>query len=220
MEERATGIVVRVRPLTESSLIVHWLTEEAGRVATVAKGARRARSPYRGRLDLFHEAAFTFRRSRRSELHGLGEVTLRTVFPQLRTDWSRLAQAAYGVLLIEKTTETDTPLPGTWGLFRAYLVHLERAAVSPLAVWSLELRHLAESGLLPGWEGGGLPESSGQLAESLLEAEWGDWPEGMPEEGVWRPLDRWLRRVLGEGVGAVPKGRAEALGLSGAIRAS
>lgn len=214
MEERALGVVMRVRPLTESSLIVHWLTEQAGRVATVAKGARRAKSPHRGRLDLFHEAEFTFRRSRRSELHGLGEVTLRTVFPALRTDWRRLAQAAYGVLLIEKTTETDTPLPETWALFRGYLGHLDQAPVSPLSVWSLELRHLAASGILPGWQG--LPGPSGRLVEGLMQETWGGWAEGMPEEPVWRPVDRWLQRVLADGIGSVPRGRPEALGLIGA----
>jgi recombinational DNA repair protein (RecF pathway) len=41
MVESATGLVLRIRPLTETSLIVHWLTPDLGRLATVAKGARR-----------------------------------------------------------------------------------------------------------------------------------------------------------------------------------
>ena len=56
--EQATGWVLRKRLLTETSLIVHWLTAEQGRVATVAKGARRPKSPYRGKLDLFYLADF------------------------------------------------------------------------------------------------------------------------------------------------------------------
>ena len=40
MDERARGLVLRVYPLTETSLIVNWLTEEFGRLSTVAKGAR------------------------------------------------------------------------------------------------------------------------------------------------------------------------------------
>jgi len=42
MTESAIGLVLRVRPLTETSLIIHWLTPALGRIATVAKGARRA----------------------------------------------------------------------------------------------------------------------------------------------------------------------------------
>ena len=105
-EERATGLILRLRPLTETSLIVHWLTPELGRLATVAKGARRAKSPLRGKLDLFHLAEFTFMRSRRSELHTLREAVLHQTHPALRRDIARLEQAAYGVAFIEMATET------------------------------------------------------------------------------------------------------------------
>ena len=46
MIESATGMILRTRPLTETSLIVHWLTPDFGRIATVAKGARRPKSPF------------------------------------------------------------------------------------------------------------------------------------------------------------------------------
>lgn len=75
--ERAHGIILRTRPLTETSLIVNWLTPDLGRLSTVAKGARRTKSPFRGKLDLFYEADFSFQRSRRSELHALREIVLR-----------------------------------------------------------------------------------------------------------------------------------------------
>ncbi len=87
------GIILRVRPLTESSLIVCWLTAEHGRISTVAKGARRPKSPFRGKLDLFYAAVFTFRRSRRSELHYLAEVALQDTHPVLRRELGALAKA-------------------------------------------------------------------------------------------------------------------------------
>ena len=69
----ATGLILRTRPLTETSLIVHWLTPDFGRMATAAKGAHRANSPFAGKLDLFYAADFSFSRSRRSDLHTLRE---------------------------------------------------------------------------------------------------------------------------------------------------
>ena len=51
MDEIAQGIILRVRPLTETSLIVHWLTIEHGRISTVAKGAQRPKSGFRGKLE-------------------------------------------------------------------------------------------------------------------------------------------------------------------------
>ena len=57
-EGRTIGLVLRTRPLTESSLIVSWLTEHFGRLSTLAKGARRAKSPFSGKLDLLYLAEF------------------------------------------------------------------------------------------------------------------------------------------------------------------
>ena len=211
-EERTTGVILRTRLLTETSLIVHWLTADAGRVATVARGARRPKSPYRGKLDLFHEAEISFRRSARSDLHSLGEVQLRETFPALRADWHRLSQAAYGVGLVEQTTEADTPLPGTWILFRRFLGEITRGEWSPLPVLALELQQLADLGLLPELERESLPGPSRELALDLVAWE-GEEPlaAGGAGEAVWRPLERFLHGFLIYHLGRLPRGRAEAL---------
>jgi len=105
MDERAQGIVLRVYPLTETSLIVRWLTREIGRISTVAKGARRTKSPFRGKLDLFYRADLIFARSRRSELHALREVSLRETHPFLRKELGYLQQSSYCSALIEQVTK-------------------------------------------------------------------------------------------------------------------
>src|ERR1041385_3597810 len=102
MDERTQALVLRVHPLTETSLIVRWLTREMGRVATVAKGALRPKSPFRGKLDLFYFADITIRWSRHSELHALREVTLHDSHPFLRRELGYLQQASYCAALIEQ----------------------------------------------------------------------------------------------------------------------
>ena len=121
MIQSATGIILRTRPLTETSLIVHWLTPDFGRIATVAKGARRPKSPFLGKLDLFYLADFSFSRSRRSDLHALREVGLRETHGALRQDLAGLRQAAYAAAFIEQATETETPLPAVFELMRGFL---------------------------------------------------------------------------------------------------
>src|SRR6266478_8778899 len=116
MSENAIGLVLRTRPLTDTSLIVHWLTPQFGRLATVAKGACRPKSPFRGKLDLFYLADFSFSRSRRSELHALREVSLRETHPTLREELSYLQQASYCAALIEQATAIETPLPAIFDL--------------------------------------------------------------------------------------------------------
>lgn len=212
MEERTTGIVLRTRLLTETSLIVHWLTADAGRIATVARGARRPKSPFRGKLDLFHAAAISFRRSRRSELHTLCEVMLEETFPALRADWHRLSQAAYGAALVEQTTETETPLPETYAQFRGFLEVVARRATSPLPVLAFELKHLAELGLLPDLERESLPAESGRLAADLLRIEWERFEDVATSAAAVPPLVRFLHGFLIYHLDRLPRGRAEALG--------
>src|SRR5256714_9293595 len=124
MVERTQGLILRTRPLTETSLIIHWLTPDFGRIATVAKGARRAKSPFRGKLDLFYLADFSFSRSRRSDLHNLREVSLKETHSFLRKELGYLQQAAYCAALIEQATEAETPLNSIFELMRGFLAAL------------------------------------------------------------------------------------------------
>lgn len=149
MDERATGIIVRTRPLTETSLIVHWLTLEAGRISTVAKGARRPKSAFSGKLDLYYDADLSFVRSGRSTLHNLREVTLRSTRADLRNDIDRLTAAAKATRRLEKTTEEDTSIPELYELFRAFLDELAAGPHEPILLLAFEFKLLSALGLEP-----------------------------------------------------------------------
>src|SRR2546428_6220095 len=139
----------RTRPLTETSLIVHWLTPDFGRIATVAKGARRSTSLFRGKLDLFYLADFSFSRSRRSELHSLREVSLREPHSALRRELGYLQQASYGAALIGQATETETPMPAIFDLMYGFLNYLPAQPPAAQTLFAFELKLLRELGLQP-----------------------------------------------------------------------
>lgn len=167
------GVVLRVRPLTETSLIIHWLTNEFGRIAVVAKGARRDKSPFRGKLDLFYEGELGFRRSRTSELHALTEVTLHGTHPELRANYDLLQQACYAVELLELTTESETPLPEQYELLTGFLSYLSRSsAAESKNVLALELKLLSLSGLMPVVEEATLTPGARRIAKLFSEGEW------------------------------------------------
>ena len=146
MIESAHGIILRTRPLTETSLIVNWLTPDLGRIATVAKGARRPKSPFAGKLDLFYTADFSFTRSRSSELHNLREVKLHATRSRLREDMGKFQQAAYATACIEQATETETPLPEIFKLVEGFLNFLGANPATPQNIFALELKFLRELG--------------------------------------------------------------------------
>lgn len=211
--ERATGIVLRVRPLTESSLIVHWLTATQGRLATVARGARRPKSPLRGKLDLFFEAEFSFQRSRRSDLHTLREVVLGETHPALRTDLGRLRRAAYAALLVEQATEAETPVPAVYALLREFLNLDPLAGGQP--VLGFELKLLAESGLAPDLMASRLSAGARQAAQFLAGAPLAACGTVALTPGQRRELGRFLHDFLVHHFGSLPAGRPAALGLEG-----
>lgn len=205
--ERATGIVLRVRPLTETSLIVHWLTAEAGRIATVGKGARRPKSPFRGKLDLYFEAEFSFQRSRRSDLHTLREVVLLNPRPTLRTTLAGLRRAAYATFLVEKATETETPIPAIHTLLRDFLDH----ATGPAHVLAFELQLLAECGLAPDLAGDRPSEGTRALARSLAGTPLARSGEFPCDAARGRELRQFLHGFLIYHLGGLPRGRTAAL---------
>jgi DNA repair protein RecO (recombination protein O) len=149
MTESATGLILRTHPLTETSLIVHWITPAFGRISTVAKGARRAKSAFRGKLDLFYLADFSFQHSRRSDLHALREINLREPHAFLRRDLGLLRQAAYAAALVMQSTEKETPLPEIFRLVLEFLSGIAGAPALPQSTFAFEFRLLRELGLEP-----------------------------------------------------------------------
>ncbi len=136
--ENTRAIVIRRSRLTETSLIVSWLSPELGRFKTVAKGALRPRNPLGGLLDLFHQCEIQFQRSRSSELHALREAVLLQSFPGVRTAVTKVGFAAYAVDLIERTTEKETPIPEIYDLLERALRYLSAQAPTQKAVHHFE----------------------------------------------------------------------------------
>jgi len=210
-EERASGIIVRVRPYSDTSLIVHWLTAEQGRVVTLAKGARQPKSPFQGKLDLLFAGDLSYISGRRSLLHTLREFLPRIRYSGVRADYGKLVQAAYGVVLLERETETDTPVPELYNLFTAWVEYLEGHPPQPRTVYAFEARLLELLGLDPGAATEGLRPESKELLLQLLTVEWVKLPSLVASGATVRQVSEFLRRRLVEAFGSVPTSRTEAV---------
>ena len=123
--ETTAAILLRRRKFSDTTLIVSWCTELIGCVQTIAKGARRPKSPFAGKLDLFFEAEISIVRSRKSDLHTLAEVVLKNPFAGIRSNYLRTQTAAYFVELIEICTERDHREPELFGLMRRAFGYLD-----------------------------------------------------------------------------------------------
>ncbi len=211
MDDRSQGIILRIHPLTETSLIVRWLTPELGRLATVAKGARQPRSPFRGKLDLFYLVDFTFRRSRRSELHALREVSLCQTHSFLRTDLTYLQQVSYCTALIEQTTEIETPVPVVFQLLKELLAALPTRSPVPQTIVAFELQLLSELGLKPDLDRSRLTPQGKEMVHALYGPDWAEIVRLDLGRSQLTEVQQFLHGFLIYHLGKIPKGRAAAL---------
>ena len=196
MIESGPGIILRTRPLTETSLIVHWLGPNFGRIATAAKGARRAKSPFSGKLDLFYEADISLNRSRSSDLHALREVNLRKTNAALREDIDKLRQAADAAAFTVQATEPETPLPVVFELFQQFLEALCAHELSPQLPLAFELKMLVELGLGPDWNEAKLSPGTQKIAEALLQRNFASILSVKPAASQTSELRRFLQGFI------------------------
>ena len=104
---KALGTLIRRSPLTETSLIVHWCTHENGIVKTVAKGARRPKSLFSGKLDLFYRCEVEIHPAKKGDLHILKDLTLQSPRLGLRRNYQQTLAASYFVKLGDSVDELD-----------------------------------------------------------------------------------------------------------------
>lgn len=150
--ERAEGIVLRRQSVTESSLVVTWYTREFGKLKTMAKGARRPKGPFQGKIDLFYRDEILFLRSQRSDLHLLHDCFLENPHQKLRHSVEALTAASYIAELVDLATESEDPTPKLFDVLTATLDALEvQRGRTATIVW-FELQLLAAAGWAPKWE--------------------------------------------------------------------
>ena len=143
----ARGFIIGRMAFGNTSLIVRCLTQQAGRLTFMAKGATRPKSPFAGILDLFYLADFLYQPARTGEMHTLREVKLIEPHLGLRRSYANLIAAQYFAALIEAITESGTPVEAEYTLFAKALGYLCETDVSWRAVERFEERILTLAGV-------------------------------------------------------------------------
>lgn len=146
----ATGLVLHRINLGETDKILTLYTREHGKLAAVAKGARRAGSRLSGATELFTDSKFLLATGKSLDI--VTQCEIRDSFPTLRNDLERLARATYLCELLDRMTQERDPLQSTelHDLTLAALSLLQRAnGYLDGIVHAYELRLLAALGYAP-----------------------------------------------------------------------
>jgi len=147
------ALVLRTVDLGESDRVVHLLTPETGRIAAIAKGARRSTKRFPGTLDFFNQLHVQLERKRgTAQLARLEHARLLRAFHGLRESAGRFALGCYVLELLDRLAPEGGRPGDLAALYRFALEALgaiDALAPEPRLRALLELRLLAAVGLRP-----------------------------------------------------------------------
>jgi DNA repair protein RecO (recombination protein O) len=121
------AVVLRSLRYGEADRILHVYTPDRGRVAAIAKGARRTRSRFGGRLEPFFRLRLLLHEGRSELLTVTGAETV-DGHPRLRADAAALDCAARACDAVGRLFETSEPHPEVFNLLCNELALLDAGA--------------------------------------------------------------------------------------------
>ncbi|HMD51404.1 MAG TPA: DNA repair protein RecO [Solirubrobacteraceae bacterium] len=151
---KTEAVVLRSMRYGEADRILHLYTPDRGRMGAIAKGVRRARSRFGGRLEPFFRLGIELHEGRGELLTVTGAQTIEG-FPRLRGDARALDGAARACDAVGRLFETNEPHPGVFNLLCRQLAlldeHAGRAvgAIGRSGALAFRLKLLLAAGLAP-----------------------------------------------------------------------
>jgi DNA repair protein RecO (recombination protein O) len=146
---RAQGIVLRAMRLGEADRIVTFCTQAHGRLRAVAKGVRKSKSRFGGRLDAFTHVDLQLYRGR-SDLDIVTQADILARPRRIRSDYASFCAASAMADAVDRTTPERERNVRVFLLLRAALLSLEDGAVDPpLLAYAFLAKLASMSGLHP-----------------------------------------------------------------------
>lgn len=153
MSDGELGVVLKTTPLRESDLLVTLYTATHGRVAAVARGARKSQRRFAGALQLLVLGNYQLGRRPRGELWSLEAAEVVREWTQLATDVYAVAHASYIAELVGALLPAESPEPHVLDVIVALWESLAEGGPSPGALRAVELELFDVAGHRPALDG-------------------------------------------------------------------
>ena len=147
---KTEAIVLRSLRYGEADRILHLYTPHRGRLSAIAKGVRKAKSRFGGRLEPFFRLQAMLHEGR-SDLMTVTGVETIAAHPRLREHGPALDVAARCCDAVDRLFATDDPHPGVYALLANELALLDAspAAATPSNAVAFRLKLLLAAGFAP-----------------------------------------------------------------------
>jgi DNA repair protein RecO (recombination protein O) len=129
---KTEAIVLRSIRYGEADRILHLYTAQRGRVGAIAKGARRPKSRFGGRLEPFFRLDLLLHEGR-GELLTVTQAATVAAYPRLRASGAALTAAARACDAVLRLLDSAEPNPPAYNLLCRYLALLDDPAAPEAA---------------------------------------------------------------------------------------
>lgn len=144
------GIVLRSYPFGEADRVVVLLSPNRGKLRTVAKGVRKTKSRFGGRLEPFTHVDLVMYEGRNLDM--ITQVAIIEAFPALRADLDRVVAAGTMVEVADTVSAEQEPSLRLFLLLQRGLKALDAGPAHPDLVTSFLLKAAAVVGVAPALE--------------------------------------------------------------------
>jgi DNA repair protein RecO (recombination protein O) len=149
---RSLALVIGSVNIMETSKVVTLFTRDMGKLAVLAKGANRPKSPFHAALDLLDVCDIVVIRKASEALDLLTEAALQERFDSLRRDLAALYAGYYIAELLAGLTELHDPHPKLFDAAVVTLRNLGDPGLRMRRLFRFELACLRELGVMPALE--------------------------------------------------------------------
>ncbi|PSL45016.1 DNA replication and repair protein RecO [Salsuginibacillus halophilus] len=149
MLQKVEGVVIRTVDYGESHVIVTLLTKERGKIAVMARGAKKTKSTLASSVQLFAHGIYVYKAGSGQGVHTLSQGDVIQSFPSIRKDLLLTAYASCAVELMDKATN-DQERSGRWfELLSAVLERMNAEDPPDVLLGYLELKMTVPAGIQP-----------------------------------------------------------------------
>ncbi len=136
---KTEAVVLRSIRFGEADRILHLYSTACGRIGAIAKGARRPRSRFGGRLEPFFRLDLVLHQGR-GDLATVTAAATVDGYPNLRSSGPALSAAARGCDAVLRLLDAAEPNPPAYNLLCRYLALLDQPDANPILETALAFR--------------------------------------------------------------------------------
>ena len=143
----ATGIVIARTNYGEADRIIRIMTQQQGKLSTIAKGVRRIKSKSGGHLELFGEVSLMLAEGKNLDV--VASAKLAWYPHNLTGDYASIGHAYMFASMLDRLLEDRQPQPELYDVLSEALHALDREGSTPLLELWYKLRLLSALGYRP-----------------------------------------------------------------------